>query len=145
MSQFLGFGPSGLVCVDSQFYQPWLVQARMNQLTRAFKDPKMGFRLYFVNWAEFSGVPSLGFMYDRWPRYLFKRNSTKKQADQTSNQSKNESESGSGSTRPQRINGTPLGPPEGAAKATKGHDTSQTKAAPFAISVQYFDSVNHVI
>jgi hypothetical protein len=72
ISRFLGFGPSGFLCVDPRLYNSYWVQDRMDDLVDTLRDRKKGLRLDLVDWSEFEDLPSLGFMYDRWPRYIFK-------------------------------------------------------------------------
>jgi hypothetical protein len=72
ISRFLEFGPSGFLCVDPRLYNSYWVQDRMEDLVDTLKDRKKGLRLELVEWSEFENLPSLGFMYDRWPRYIFK-------------------------------------------------------------------------
>src|SRR4051812_10750089 len=68
VSRFLDYGSSGFLCIDSRDNSdPYYVQSRMNDLMRSSKDPTKGLRLDLVDWTEFQGMPSMGFMYDRWP------------------------------------------------------------------------------
>lgn len=73
ISRFLGFGLSGFLCVDSRYDNPYFVQSRMEDLTESMKHPERGLRLDLVDLNELQDEPSMGFMYDRWPRYVFEK------------------------------------------------------------------------
>lgn len=71
ISRFVNSGPSGFLCVDSRFDQPWYVERRMQNIAEASVDRQRGLRLDLLNWTGQDGRPDLEFVYDRWPRYDF--------------------------------------------------------------------------
>ncbi|KAH7083543.1 hypothetical protein FB567DRAFT_529354 [Paraphoma chrysanthemicola] len=71
ISQFADYGSSGFVCVDAGYERPYYVTDRMRDLMKAATDPENGLRLDLVDWRQFHNVPSLGYMYDRWPRFIY--------------------------------------------------------------------------
>jgi hypothetical protein len=72
MSQYLSFGCSGFLCVDSQYCRPWYVLDRTEEILESSKDPNRGLRLDILDWSGVQNLSS-GFMYDRWPRYVINR------------------------------------------------------------------------
>lgn len=73
ISRYLGVGLSGFFCVDLESYpRPYYVQSRMEKLMSSSRTSDEGIRLDLFEWEDFPNAPELGFMYDRWPRYVFK-------------------------------------------------------------------------
>lgn len=73
ITRYLKFGASGFVCVDSGYEEPYWVQGRMEDILNSSRDRGKGLRLDIVDWTAFQDAPLMGFMYDRWPRYIFNR------------------------------------------------------------------------
>jgi hypothetical protein len=77
MSRYLGFGCSGFLCVDSQYWRPFYVESRMEDILESSKDPNRGLRLDIMDWSGVQNLSS-GFMYDQWPRYVVNRETPSK-------------------------------------------------------------------
>lgn len=144
MAGFLNFGASGFLCADAKLENPYYVQERMETLMKSLKDSSKGLRLDLVDWDEFQGMPSLGFMYDRWPRYMFERrmptipantgdvqSGKTPEVDKDSNQSRLNVEADLGMTGSTKDAGEP--------------DESKSNAPAFPLSIQYFCSGGTVI
>ena len=72
--QYVGVGSSGFFCVDLEDYPgPYWVQDRMEDLMRLSTIPDQGLGLDLIEWTGLRHRPDLGFMYDRWPRYVFSK------------------------------------------------------------------------
>ncbi|KAJ8117191.1 hypothetical protein OPT61_g1549 [Boeremia exigua] len=72
ISQYLGVGSSGFFCVELEGCpQSYAVKSRMDYLWRLSNESDKGIRLDVVDWTKFRRLPVLGFMYDRWPRYVY--------------------------------------------------------------------------
>jgi|SRR5690242_9030775 len=80
MSRFLGVGLSGFLCVDPNLPKPYYVNDRMADLINLSKDSQRGFRLDPVDSTQFRRPPLMGFMYDRWPRYVYTNSILKRKA-----------------------------------------------------------------
>ncbi|KAL6705832.1 hypothetical protein ACN47E_006292 [Coniothyrium glycines] len=72
ISRYLGFGLSGFFCVHQNLiYEPWYVQDRMKRLMQASEDPMSGLKIESGNLKPSEpSPPILGYMFDRWPRYV---------------------------------------------------------------------------
>lgn len=77
ISRYLNFGYSGFLCVDSRYPPPHFVRDRMEKLLESSRDPKRGLRLDILDWSRLPSL-SFGFMYDRWPRYVFNQRGSSK-------------------------------------------------------------------
>ncbi|KAJ8107966.1 hypothetical protein OPT61_g8502 [Boeremia exigua] len=71
ISRFLDFGASGFLCVDPHYERPYYIKSRMEEILESSTNPNEGLRLDIVDWTAFQDIPSMGFMFDRWPRYIF--------------------------------------------------------------------------
>lgn len=85
ISRFVNSGPSGFLCVDSRFAQPYYVVSRMQHIADASVDRQRGLGLDLLDWIGQDGRPDLGFVYDRWPRYDF----PKRKGQESSNRDQN--------------------------------------------------------
>ncbi|KAF2636635.1 hypothetical protein P280DRAFT_552810 [Massarina eburnea CBS 473.64] len=72
ISRYFGFGTSGFFCVTpSNLIEPYYVQDRMEEIMDLSQSTSRGFRLEFEELLDRTEcTPILGFMYDRWPRYV---------------------------------------------------------------------------
>jgi hypothetical protein len=135
ISRFLEFGSSGFLCVDPQYDNPYWIQDRMNQLIDSLKDREEGLRLDLVDWSEFEDLPSLGFMYDRWPRYIFKSRVAKEQTKRSTDHSKSKARSDKSTQTPSMTD---------TAASQKSNEKIVMSSA-FPLSIQYFCSEGIVI
>jgi hypothetical protein len=133
ISRFLEFGPSGFLCVDPRLYNSYWVQDRMEDLVDTLKDRKKGLRLELVEWSEFDNLPSLGFMYDRWPRYIFKSKGLEEPKKHSTDRPVSNATADS-STQTSSDLGTAAAPKD-----------NTDKSAAFPLSIQYFCSRGIVI
>jgi hypothetical protein len=73
ISRYFGFGSSGLFCVDLEDTdQPYCADSRMEDLMYLSQSSDSGLQVrlqYLLDSDERS--PAVGFMYDRWPRYIY--------------------------------------------------------------------------
>jgi hypothetical protein len=136
ISRFLNFGFPGFLCVDSRYDNPYWIQDRMNDLINSLKDRRRGLRLDLVDWSEFEDLPSLGFMYDRWPRYIFKSKVSKEQTKRSTNLPKNKRRADKSTQTPSIID---------TAAVSKESNEKVAKTAAFPLSIQYFCSQGIVI
>jgi hypothetical protein len=133
ISRFLEFGPSGFLCVDPQLWDPYYVQDRMEELVDTLKDREKGLRLELVEWSEFENLPSLGFMYDRWPRYIFKPKGLEESKKHSADRPVSNATADSSTQTSSDLDTT----------AAPKKDTD--KSAAFPLSIQYFCSRGIVI
>ncbi|KAJ4303215.1 hypothetical protein N0V90_002108 [Kalmusia sp. IMI 367209] len=72
ISRYLGFGVSGFFCVsDDGVNQPYYVWSRMQDLMEITHSPERGIGVGLDEILNLDHqVPTLGFMYDRWPRFV---------------------------------------------------------------------------
>lgn len=138
ISRYMGFGSSGFLCVDSRYPPPYYVQSRMETMMQSSTDPNHGFRLDLVDWTEDLSKPSLGFMYDRWPRYVFGRTSS------TTQEEENENRTGAVETSTQeRADATESAQNSETNKQDSKKTTFDIKTCP--LSIQYHCSGDTVI
>jgi hypothetical protein len=136
ISRFLNLGVPGFLCVDSRYDNPYWIQDRMNDLINSLKDRRKGLRLDLVDWSEFEDLPSLGFMYDRWPRYIFKSKVSKEQTNRSTSHSKSKTRADKSTQTPSIID---------TAAVSKESNEKTAKTAAFPLSIQYFCSQGIVI
>jgi hypothetical protein len=89
-----------------------------------------------VDWSKFENLPSLGFMYDRWPRYIFKLKVAKGQIKRSTDHSKSKAIADKSTLKSNQMDTATY--PE----ALKGEIA---KTAAFPLSIQYFCSRGLVI
>ncbi|UPX10920.1 uncharacterized protein EKO05_0001553 [Ascochyta rabiei] len=137
ITRFLNFGASGFLCVDSQYATPFYVQSRMEDILESCTNPQRGLRLDIVDWTTFQPVPSVGFMYDRWPRYIF--NNKEQNQDSADPAPKF-------ATKPVQVDSPTKTTPEMAHGTSEVETVKTLDAGPaFPLSIQYFCSEGSVV
>ncbi|OAG11135.1 uncharacterized protein CC84DRAFT_1210811 [Paraphaeosphaeria sporulosa] len=136
ISRYLGYGSSGMFCVDLQYSKPWYVQSRMEDIMSSATDPEKGLRLDLLDWTTIDERPSLGFMFDRWPRYVFKQRpqdegpAFSEDAPRQEAQEADRTEQGGGPNN--------LGTEANEDQETAEGESTTTLSKAFLLSVQYF-------
>jgi hypothetical protein len=108
----------------------------MNDLIGSLKDRRQGLRLNLVDWSEFEDLPSLGFMYDRWPRYIFKSKVSKERTKRSNEHSGSKATADKPTHTPSIIY---------TAATLQESDEKLVKNAAFPLSIQCFCSEGIVI
>lgn len=132
ISQFARYGSSGFVCADAGYERPYWVTDRMRHLMKAATDPEQGLRLDLVEWKKLHNVPSLGYMHDRWPRYIYDQKPAEKSGDSAKNPKKPDPPTDNTKTLPI--------PPKSGQSGQKalGKSAHLSGTSAFPLSIQYF-------
>lgn len=139
-----GYSSSGFFCADlDTYWGPYFIQRRTEQLIESSKSPDMGIRLNLVSWTEDLTEPSLGFMYDRWPRFIYQRKSkpNPEQVNQEPTTSQGEYVKSSSNESSNQEQGTQTEDVDPANPSS----SQPSEPRPFALSIQYFCSEDTVV
>ncbi|OAL43441.1 hypothetical protein IQ07DRAFT_292340 [Pyrenochaeta sp. DS3sAY3a] len=149
ISRYFGYGSSGFFCADlCSHWAPYYVQRRMDQILEASKLPNKGFRIDFVDWTDDLSEPSMGFMYDRWPRFIY-QSQQKAKSEEVEAESDAKGEEQKENAEKSKVT-SKESPQEQRGSKQDGEDVTQSpietpEVKPFAMSIQYFCHEDTVI